>query len=83
MSSTLEKLSPWLFTVGLFVLWELVSGKRLFHRGPHWLSMAAVVEEAAPPLSDPVLDVIAQAALAKNPAARIASAGELAARLCN
>jgi len=28
MSSTLEKLSPWLFTVGLFVLWELVC--RLF-----------------------------------------------------
>ena len=23
MSSTLEKLSPWLFTIGLFVLWEL------------------------------------------------------------
>src|SRR5262245_18398327 len=23
MSATLEKLSPWLFTVGLFVLWEL------------------------------------------------------------
>src|SRR5438445_10172955 len=24
MSLTLEKLSPWLFTIGLFVLWELV-----------------------------------------------------------
>src|SRR5436309_7064584 len=24
MSSTLEKLSPWLFTIGIFVLWELV-----------------------------------------------------------
>src|SRR5262245_18238835 len=24
MSSTLEKLSPWLFTLGMFVLWELV-----------------------------------------------------------
>ena len=23
MSSTLEKLSPWLFTVGLFIVWEL------------------------------------------------------------
>ena len=22
MNSTLEKLSPWLFTIGLFVLWE-------------------------------------------------------------
>ncbi|HEX8808396.1 MAG TPA: ABC transporter permease subunit, partial [Xanthobacteraceae bacterium] len=24
MSSTLERLSPWLFTLGMFVLWELV-----------------------------------------------------------
>ena len=24
MSTTLERLSPWLFTVGMFVLWELV-----------------------------------------------------------
>src|SRR5258708_7351075 len=24
MSSTLERLSPWLFTLGIFVLWELV-----------------------------------------------------------
>ena len=24
MSSTIEKLSPWLFTIGLFVLWELI-----------------------------------------------------------
>ena len=23
MNSTMEKLSPWLFTIGLFVLWEL------------------------------------------------------------
>ena len=23
MSSALEKLSPWLFTIGIFVLWEL------------------------------------------------------------
>jgi len=23
MTTTLEKLSPWLFTIGLFVLWEL------------------------------------------------------------
>jgi hypothetical protein len=43
--------------------------------------MAAVVETPAPPLADPALDAIAQAALAKDPARRIASAGELAARL--
>ncbi|HEX5058501.1 MAG TPA: serine/threonine-protein kinase, partial [Kofleriaceae bacterium] len=31
------------FALGV-VLWELVAGERLFHRGPPWLSMAAVVE---------------------------------------
>ena len=68
------------FALGV-VLWELVAGARLFHRGPPWLSMAAVVEAPAPALADPSLDAIAQAALAKNPAARIATAAELAARL--
>lgn len=68
------------FALGV-VLWELASTARLFHRGPPWLSQAAVVEEAAPPLPDPALDAIAQAALAKDPAGRIASAAELAARL--
>ena len=68
------------FALGV-VLWELVAGARLFHRGPPWLSMAAVVEAPAPPLGDPALDAIAQAALAKDPAHRIAGAGELAQRL--
>jgi serine/threonine-protein kinase len=68
------------FAIGV-VLWELVADKRLFHRGPPWLSMAAVVEEPVPPLADPALDAIAQAALAKDPAARIAQAGDLAGRL--
>jgi serine/threonine-protein kinase len=68
------------FALGI-VLWELVAGARLFHRGPHWLSMAAVVEAPAPPLDDPALDAIAQAALAKDPQHRIASAAELADRL--
>jgi serine/threonine protein kinase len=76
---------PWspatdVFALGV-VLWELVAGARLFHRGPTWLSMAAVVESPAPPLGDAALDAIAQAALAKDPAHRIASAAELAARL--
>jgi len=76
---------PWtgatdVFALGV-VLWELVSGARLFHRGPPWLSMAAVVEQPAPPLDDPALDAIAQAALAKDPAQRLASADELAAAL--
>jgi serine/threonine protein kinase len=68
------------FALGV-VLWELASGARLFHRGPPWLSMAAVVEAPVPPLADPALDAIAQAALVKDPARRTASAAELAARL--
>ena len=42
---------------------------------------AAVVEVPAPPLADPALDAIAQAALVKDPARRLATAGELADRL--
>ncbi len=68
------------FALGV-VLWELVTGTRLFHRGPAYLSMAAVVEEAAPALPDRALDAIVQAALAKDPAQRIATPAELAARL--
>ncbi|NVB84456.1 MAG: protein kinase, partial [Kofleriaceae bacterium] len=68
------------FALGV-VLWELIAGARLFHRGPPWLSMAAVVEVPAPPLADAALDAIAQAALAKDPAQRIQTAAELAARL--
>ncbi|MBA3452134.1 MAG: serine/threonine protein kinase [Deltaproteobacteria bacterium] len=76
---------PWtratdVFALGV-VLWELVAGARLFHRGPSWLSMAAVVEATAPALSDPALDVIVQAALAKDPADRIPTATELLDRL--
>lgn len=76
---------PWTAATDVFalgvVLWELISGARLFHRGPPWLSIAAVVEAAAPALDDPALDAIAQAALAKDPARRIASATELGDRL--
>jgi len=68
------------FALGV-VLWELASGARLFHRGQPWLSQAAVVEAEPPPLPDPALDAIAQAALAKDPARRIPRASELAARL--
>jgi serine/threonine protein kinase len=68
------------FALGV-VLWELVAGARLFHRGPPWLSMAAVVEAPVPPLGDPALDAIAAAALIKDPSRRIAGAAELAARL--
>jgi serine/threonine protein kinase len=68
------------FALGV-VLWELIAGTRLFHRGPPWLSTAAVIEADVPRLSDPALDAIAQAALAKDPAVRIQTAGELRARL--
>ena len=68
------------FALGV-VLWELASGRRLFHRGPPWLTWAAVVEEAAPPLPDAALDAIVQHALHKDPAQRLGSPTELAARL--
>ena len=76
---------PWtpatdVFALGV-VLWELVAGARLFHRGPPWLSQAAVIEAPAPPLADPLVDAIAQAALDKDPARRTATAGDLAERL--
>lgn len=76
---------PWTTATDVFalgvVLWELASGARLFHRGPPWLSLAAVVEAPAPALADRELDAIAQAALVKDPAQRLASASELAERL--
>jgi serine/threonine protein kinase len=68
------------FALGI-VLWELIAGKRLFHRGPTWLSMAAVVEDAVPVLADAALDAIARTALAKDPAARTPTPQELAAAL--
>jgi serine/threonine protein kinase len=68
------------FALGV-VLWELANGGRLFHRGPPWLSMAAVMESTPPPLDDPMLDSIVQAALAKDPARRTQSAIAVAQRL--
>ncbi len=65
------------FAIGV-VLWELVAGARLFHRGPSWLSMAAVIEATPGPLPDPTLDAIVQAALAKDPAHRTPTAAALA-----
>jgi serine/threonine protein kinase len=68
------------FALGI-VMWELIAGERLFHRGPPWLSMAAVVEAEAPTLADPALNAIAQAALAKDPATRTPTAEAFAAQL--
>lgn len=76
---------PWsaatdVFALGV-VLWELVAGQRLFHRGPSYLTMAAVMEAEIPPLADRELDPIVRAALARVPAHRIPTAAELLARL--
>lgn len=68
------------FALGV-LLWELAAGARLFHRGPSWLSMRAVIEHDPAPLGDPRVDAIARAALAKDPAKRLASPSELAERL--
>jgi serine/threonine-protein kinase len=68
------------FALGI-LLHELVTCARLFHRGPPWLSMAAVIEHAPAPLADPGLDAIARAALDKDPARRTATAAALAQRL--
>lgn len=68
------------FALGV-ILWELLAGERLFHRGPPWLSMAAVVEHTPAPLPDAALDAVVSAALAKSPMDRIQTATELASRL--
>jgi len=68
------------FALGV-VLWELVAGARLFHRGPTWLSMQAVIEHVPATLPDRELDAIARVALAKHAADRIATPYELAERL--
>jgi len=68
------------FALGV-VLWELSAGTRLFHRGPSYLSMQAVIEHEPPALPDRDLDAIARAALAKDAAQRIATPRELADRL--
>lgn len=70
------------FALGV-VLWELLEGKRLFHRGPPWLSMQAVLEHEAPPLGseDRVLAAVVRDALLKDSAARIPDARTLGRRL--
>ncbi|MBK9033225.1 MAG: protein kinase [Myxococcales bacterium] len=74
----------WTTAVDVFALgviaWELATGARLFHRGASYLSMAAVVETAAPALDDTALAAVVAAALAKDPAAR-PTAAELGAAL--
>jgi serine/threonine-protein kinase len=75
---------PWTPAVDVFalgvVLWELRRGQRLFHRGQAFLSMAATVEDAAPPLDGDPLAPLVAAALDKSALAR-PTAAELAAAL--
>jgi eukaryotic-like serine/threonine-protein kinase len=61
------------FALGV-VLWELIEGRRLFHRGPSWLTTRAVLEEPIPALADPALDAIARRALTRDVAARFSDA---------
>lgn len=65
------------FALGV-ILWELVANERLFHRGPSYLSMDAVMTHTPKPLADPALDAVVQRALAKDRAARIQTPAELA-----
>lgn len=67
------------FALGV-VLWELVAGRRLFHRGPPWSTMAAVIEAEVPSLGDAALDALLGEVLAKEVSQRLASASELADR---
>ena len=53
MSTTLEKLSPWLFTIGLFVLWELAC--RIFNVDTFVLPAPSQIFEAAVRYWSPLL----------------------------
>jgi NitT/TauT family transport system permease protein len=53
MSTTLEKLSPWLFTIGLFVLWELAC--RIFNVDTFVLPAPSQIFEAAGRYWSPLL----------------------------
>ena len=67
------------------VLWELLAGRRLFHRGASWLTLAAVVEAEVPPLpaavGTPPLDALLARALAKDTSVRFPDSETLAGEL--
>jgi serine/threonine-protein kinase len=63
------------------VVWELAANARLFHRGPPWLTMAAVVEAPVPSTGDPALDAALAPALEKDPSRRLDSPRALVTRL--
>jgi len=70
------------FSLGI-VMWELLTGERLFRRETDFLTMNAIVNDDAPPPSrvrpdvPPDLDRVVATALARNPDRRFASAGAM------
>jgi eukaryotic-like serine/threonine-protein kinase len=77
------------FAVGV-LLWELLSGKRLFRRAANYLTLAAVVEDPVPLLAEPgmdagqgmaEIDALLSRALAKDRDQRYGRIGEFAAEL--
>jgi serine/threonine-protein kinase len=74
------------FALGV-VLWEALTGQRLFHRAEHFQTMEALFSmNVAPPSSvlrtvPRELDAIAMRALAREPSARFATCEEMAAAL--
>ncbi|MBL8682597.1 MAG: protein kinase [Myxococcales bacterium] len=74
------------FALGV-VLWECVTGKRLFQKSTEAATMCAVLQDPIPAASQivasiaPELDAILTRALARNPDERFQTAGELAKEL--
>ena len=73
------------FTLGV-VLWEVLVGRRLFHRETELATMRAIVDEPIPNPSDsvrvpPALEAIVMRALDKNPQMRFQTAQEMALAL--
>jgi len=68
------------FSTGV-LLWELLTGERLFRRAAQHLTIVAVVEDPAPPVGEPLLDRILARALAKSPDERYPNTGALAGDL--
>jgi len=60
------------------LLWELLADQRLFQRAAAHLTLAATVEEAAPPLPEPRWDANVQRALSKDVEERFPTCAEMA-----